>query len=169
MCKQSSLFQNLSAKALLLYSSGMLKRFGISFCIILAFGLLQAHNFVAHHHHVLASADHEYTDANTHHHHHDANDHTPDQDGESRDNDSPFSDATHTADFGKILVKPDASQPDIDSPLLIACLIQAFHLQPAFVSCHLKVHPPDKGTSLHIIFLSHSLPSRAPPISSYVS
>ena len=146
----------------------MLKRFGISFCIILAFGLLQAHNFVAHHHNVQTSADHEHKHANTHHHHHhhDSSNQAPHQDGEPQDNDSPFSDATHTADFGKILIKPDASQLGIDSPLLIACLIQAFYLQPTFVDCHLKAHPPDKCTSLHIVFLSHSLPSRAPPMAS---
>jgi hypothetical protein len=124
----------------------MLKRLSISFCILLAFAMLQAHNFIPHHH------DEEAIEANHHH----------DHDDDKTDHDSPFSDLTHNADFGKAAAKPDFDKEIKNLVLVEGLFILLYNKLESFKTLP-RPHPPDDGSSLHLIFLSHSLPLRAPP------
>lgn len=139
----------------------MLKRLGISFCILLAFAMLQAHNFIAHHH--------EEVEISHHHHHSNGDAHEHEKKNHTDDSNSPFNDATHTADFGKIIAKPDAGHISFESPLLIAYLLTPLYNKLACFNNPPRPHPPDNDATLHLIFLSHSLPLRAPPASSCLS
>jgi hypothetical protein len=142
----------------------MFKRLAISFCL-LAFAMLQAHNVIPHHH----KEDHT---AKLHHHHDDqTNDHDHhDGDGNKTVNHQfPFTDLTHNADFGKVVAKPQFQAQVLDHPFFSeGTLLQLYNKLPFFKSPP-QPHPPDNDSSLHHIFLSHSLPLRAPPASSCLS
>lgn len=135
----------------------MLKRFGISFCVLLAFASLQAHNFIAHHH--------DDVEVNEDHHLHDHDHH---DDNKANHHNSPFNDISHTADFGKVIPKPDVEQIIFEAPIFFSYILTPLYNKLACFKNSLRPHPPDKDSSLHIIFLSHSLPLRAPP-ASYLS
>ena len=64
----------------------MFRRLAISLVLLLAFALLQAHNFIPHHHHKIpkATAHHHHDDAGNSHHHDD------EQSDDTTDHDSPF-------------------------------------------------------------------------------
>lgn len=139
----------------------MFKRIGISFCILLAFAVLQAHNLIAHHHEEVQVDHHHHGDNDGHHHH-------ENEDREHQDN-APFNNATHPVDLGKIISKPDGTHISVASPSFIADVLTTVYNRLAGVNNPPRPHPPDKESSLHIIFLSHSLPLRAPPPSSCLS
>lgn len=139
----------------------MLNRIGISFCILLAFAALLAHNLIAHHHEDVPVHHHHHGDKDAHHHH-------ENEDRGHQDN-APFNNATHPVDFGKIIAKPDGTQISIESPLFISYILTPVYNKLAGLNNLRRPHPPDKESSLHIIFLSHSLPLRAPPASSRLS
>ena len=143
----------------------MFKRLAISFALILAFALLQAHSFIPHHHHEIPKA--------TTHHHHDEEGSTHHHDDEPGDNttdhDSPFTDLNHNAEFGKVVSKPQVVQEIAQKPVLELNKIIWLHDKLIVLDGPPKHHPPDNDSSLHTIFLSHSLPLRAPPISSLLS
>jgi hypothetical protein len=133
----------------------MLRRLSIAFCLLLAFAMLQAHNFIPHHH------DQEHIQLQ---HHHDDNDH---HDNDHHDNDADndlLGDFNHNADFGKSIVKPYDFKIIIEKPLLLAIHQFILHIDKlALPQNPALYHPPDNDTQLHIIFLSHSVPFRAPP------
>lgn len=133
----------------------MLKRLSISFCLLLAFAMLQAHNFIPHHH------DEEAIEANHHHDH--------DDDDDKTDHDSPFTDLTHNADFGKIITKPHFDKEIIEKPVFSEGILLRLYNKLASFAIPPRPHPPDDNSSLHLIFLSHSLPLRAPPASTFLS
>jgi hypothetical protein len=81
----------------------MLKRPIIAFFVLLAFAMLQAHNFMPHQHHDDAYAKHSHQHDQGKHHDHDTDD---EEKGKTEDHDSPFHAAGHNSDFGKIIIKP---------------------------------------------------------------
>ena len=125
----------------------MLKRLTIAFCLLLAFAMLQAHNFIPHHH------DEEAIEANHHH----------DHDDDKTDHDSPFTDLTHNADFGKVITKPHFDKEIIEKPVFTEGILLRLYNKLASFASPPRPHPPDDDSPLHLIFLSHSLPLRAPP------
>ena len=132
----------------------MLKRLGISFCLLLAFAMLQSHNFIPHHH------ESEPMEA-AHHHDHDSDD--------DKDHNSPFTDLTHNADFGKVIAKPHFIKQIIEKPVFAEGLFFQLYTKLASSEISPRPHPPDGESPLHLIFLSHSVPLRAPPASSCLS
>jgi hypothetical protein len=138
----------------------MLKRLGISFCFLLAFALLQAHNFVEHHHGDVLPDHHHHAGQDHHdHEHHDSNQ----QDNSTENN------QTHSSDFGKILIKPNSEEKILLAP--VSTLSNTIFAYDELVDSyyHSPPRPPDKNCFVHIIFYSHSLPFRAPPASSCLS
>ena len=125
----------------------MFRKCVIFFFLITAYILLQAHNFIPHHHKVEVP----------HHHHHD--------DHEDNDHhDFPFTDLTHNAEFGKVIVKPQViTGVDEQRVFKAECFVELFTRAPLFKPPP-QYHPPDNDFPLHCIFLSHSVPLRAPPI-----
>jgi hypothetical protein len=151
---------------IVVYLRFMLRRLAISFVLLLAFALLQAHNFIPHHHHEIpkATADHHHGEDGSAHHHHD-----DEQTDNTTDHDVPFTDLTHNADFGKVVSKPQVVQEIVQKPVLELNKILWLHDKLVVLDGPPKHQPPDNDSSLHTIFLSHSLPLRAPPISSLLS
>jgi hypothetical protein len=133
----------------------MIKKLGISLCLLLAFAMLQAHNFIPHHHH-----DEEKIETHHHDHEHD------DEDDDKTDHNSPFTDLTHNSDFGKVVAKPHFDKEIIEKPDFSESILSRLYDKLASFASPPRPHPPDDDTSLHLIFLSHSLPLRAPPASS---
>jgi hypothetical protein len=80
----------------------MLKRPVIAFFVLLAFALLQAHNYMPHQHRDDAHAKHSHHDQGKNHDH----DTDDEENGESEDHNAPFHAAGHNSDFGKIIIKP---------------------------------------------------------------
>ena len=111
--------------------------------------MLQAHNFIPHHH------DEEAIEANHHHDHDDGNDET--------DHNFPFSDLNHNAEFGKIIAKPHFDNEIIETPAFSESILFRLYDKFAAFESPPRPHPPDNESPLHLIFLSHSLPLRAPP------
>jgi zinc transporter ZupT len=132
----------------------MFKRLAISFCLLVAFAMLQAHNFIPHHHEI------EPVEAN-HHHDHDEND--------DNDHDSPFTDLTHNADFGKVIAKPQTIKEIVEKPVFAGGFFIVLYNRLTSFESPPEYHPPDDDSALHLIFLSHSLPLRAPPTQSFLS
>jgi hypothetical protein len=123
----------------------MIKKCIIFLFLATAYFIFQAHNFIAHHHDIEVSS--------THHHDHEDNDHE----------DSPFNDLTHTAEFGKIVVKPHTMKlADEETIAASKSFVNLFNKLIVF-NTSIEYHPPDDDFPLHLIFLSHSLPLRAPP------
>jgi hypothetical protein len=81
----------------------MLKRPVIAFFVLLAFAMLQGHNFMPHQHHDDAHAKHSHQHEQGKPHDHDTDD---EENGETEDHNAPFHAAGHNADFGKIIIKP---------------------------------------------------------------
>ena len=118
----------------------------IFFFLNTAYIVFQAHNFIPHHHDVKVAADHHHDDHNDNDDHHDY----------------PFADLTHNADFGKVVVKPQ-TLTGVDQPVFSTeCFIELFDRAALFKTPPLY-HPPDNDSTFHCIFLSHSIPLRAPP------
>jgi hypothetical protein len=138
----------------------MFKRLGTVYCLLLAFALLQAHNFIPHHHGAEHSIEAQHADEHDAGHHHDEE--------KDHDSDFPLTDLTHNADFGKVMVKPAFSKDLIEKPAFSSLLLAVIFMAPAAEPIP-RAHPPDNGLSLHVIFLSHSLPLRAPPGASFLS
>jgi hypothetical protein len=135
----------------------MFKRLAISFWVICAFAMLQAHNLIPHHHtEVVMEHSHSHDD---HHHDHDQND-------EDSDHSEPFIAFTHSADLGKILTKPRNIKEVSVKPFTSETILSRLFYTLASVKDRPRPHPPDDGSPLHLIFVSHSLPLRAPPASS---
>ena len=123
--------------------------------------MLQAHNFIPHQHK-------EKPVKHSHHHNQDKHHEHDENDGQD-DHQTPFSDLTHNADFGTVIAKPDFEKQIIEKPdCCEGILLQLYDKLASFISTH-RPHPPDANSSLHLIFLSHSLPLRAPPASSCLS
>ena len=137
----------------------MIKRLSISFCLLLALVTLQAHNFIPHYH--------ENDAFETKHHHH--HDHDDDDDAGKTDHTFPFTDLTHNADFGKVIAKPNFEKQVIEKPAFAEGILLKLYDKLASFASPPRPHPPDHDSSLHLIFLSHSLPLRAPPVSSCLS
>ena len=87
----------------------MLKRAPISFILLLAFLVLQAHNTMPHQHEVPKAKSHSHGDS--HHHHHE------------KSPVSPSNDADHSAEFGKALIKPANGKYEL-SPLKLIPLFK---------------------------------------------
>lgn len=81
----------------------MFKRPVIAFFVLLAFAMLQAHNFMPHQHHDDHLAKHSHSHDQGKHHDHEEDD---EEKGDTEDHESPFHAAGHNADFGKIVIKP---------------------------------------------------------------
>jgi hypothetical protein len=126
----------------------MLKRYIIFLFLSTAYTVLQAHNFIPHHH------ESEFIETRHHHDHGDQDDH---------DNNTPFTDLTHNADFGKVIAKPQVMK-GVDEKIifLTSCFIEIFY-KPGLLKQPSEYRPPGDDFSLHLIFLSHCLPLRAPP------
>ena len=131
----------------------MLKRLSISICLLLAFALLQAHNFIPHHH---KAEDHITAHGHGHDH---------DDDHEGNDHDSPLNDLNHSAEFGKIVVKQQDVVLAIEKPVITKSILDILNTPLKLFDQIVRHIPPDKDSPLHVIFLSHSLPLRAPPAS----
>jgi hypothetical protein len=127
----------------------VLKRYIIFLFLSAAYTVLQAHNFIPHHH------ESEFIETGNHHDHEDHDDH---------DNNPPFTDLTHNADFGKVIAKPEVIKGVNEETILFtSCFIEIFY-KPGLLKQPSEYHPPGDDSSLHLIFLSHSLPLRAPPV-----
>ena len=137
------------------------KKGPISLLFLAAYFLLAAHSFIPHHHHD------ESTVMNHHHHHAD--------NGDSEKNDKadhhsvPFTDLTHNADFGKVIVKLHFEKQFLEKPIFEGGRLLCLYNKLASFESPPQPHPPDDDSPLHLIFLSHSLPLRAPPASSCLS
>ncbi|HEX6846771.1 MAG TPA: hypothetical protein VF144_07325 [Chitinophagaceae bacterium] len=107
--------------------------------------VMQAHNFIPHQHNSGIDVGH----------HHDHGD-------EEDDHDSPFTDLTHHADFGKIIVKPQTITGPGQPVFNTERFADLFNELISFENLT-EYHPPDSDTPLHLIFFTHSLPERAPP------
>jgi hypothetical protein len=140
----------------------MFRRLVISLSLLLAFALLQAHNFIPHHHHE------EKPVKTAHHHHHGRDDDDHDHDNKTG-NHLPITDLDHSIDFGKVVAKPQFDKGVIEKPVFAGTIIIWLCDKLTSFESPPRPHPPDKGSRLHDIFLSHSVPLRAPPVSSYLS
>jgi hypothetical protein len=126
----------------------MLKRYIIFLFLSTAYTALQAHNFIPHHH------ENEFIETDHHHDHEDHGDH---------DNNTPFTDLTHNADFGKVIAKPQVIKGVDEKTIFFTdCFIDIFY-KPGLIKQLSEYHPPGNDSPLHLIFLSHSLSLRAPP------
>jgi hypothetical protein len=143
----------------------MLRRFVISSCLLLAFVIMQAHNFVPHVHEEKQLAKHAH-----HHDHDDHDDHHDDKDegDKTAHHQSHSTDLTHSAEFGKVMQKPHFEIQVIQTDIFIGTFLRLYDKMGSLKNPP-RPHPPDKEPSLHIIFLSHSTPLRAPPASSCLS
>jgi hypothetical protein len=130
----------------------MFKRLAISFWVLCAFALLQAHNFIPHHHTEMVIG---------HSHSHDRHHH--DQDEEDNDESEPFTHLQHSSDFEKVITKPFVIKDVIAKPIASETFFSRLYNTLASLENPPKPHPPDDDSPLHVIFLSHSLPLRAPP------
>jgi hypothetical protein len=135
----------------------MLKRLSISFWVILAFTMLQVHNFIPHEH---TGSDHISHNQENHNDHHDESDDQTDH------HESPLNDLDHNADFGKVLSKSHFYKDIIEKPSFSEGILIRLYDKLAPLENSPRPHPPDNDSPLHLIFLSHSLPLRAPPASS---
>jgi hypothetical protein len=93
----------------------------ISFFLLLAFVMLQAHNLVPHFHNDHYVTADRHTHKHDHHHekpqHH--NEHDED-DTSNEESNEPFQTASHSADFGKTVIRPEQNIGDgFNSQLLI--------------------------------------------------
>jgi hypothetical protein len=123
----------------------VLKRCVIFIFLITAYATFQAHNFIPHHHDIEFAADHH------------------DDHEDSDDRDSPFSDQTHNAEFGRTVVNTPTIKGIDQKPVFNAgCFIDLFN-KLTLIKKPSEYHPPDDDSPLHLIFLSHSVPLRAPP------
>ena len=123
----------------------MIKRCVIFIFLIAAYATFQAHNFIPHHHDIEIAVDH--------HDDHEDNDH----------HDSPFTDLTHNAEFGKLIVKPPTIKGVDQKPVFNAeCFIDLFS-KVTLIKKPSEYRPPGDDSPLHLIFLSHNVPLRAPP------
>jgi len=123
----------------------MLKRISI-LCYLLAFVALQIHNATPHYHQ-------EEIDF---HHHND------EQDNDEVGKKSPVN-AHHDSEFGKSIAKPEGYKCYIEKPVLCAgSFILLFDELANFHNVTPKI-APCFNTSLHSIFITHSVPLRAPP------
>jgi hypothetical protein len=132
----------------------MIRRLVISLFLIFAFALLQAHNFIPHHHH-------EITAESGHHHHHDEDDNDDHKSGHE------FPDFDHSVELGKVVTKPQVVREVLQKPVIdlhhifwLSDQVGGYESPPVY-------NPPDNDSPLHRIFLSHSLPLRAPPSLSF--
>jgi hypothetical protein len=132
----------------------MFKRVAISFWVLCAFAVLQAHNLIPHHHNEIAIE-----------HSHSHNDHDDDHGDEDTDHSEPFTAFTHSSDLGKVLTKPYDIKEISAKPFTSETLLSRLFCTLASVKDRPRPHPPDDDSPLHLIFLSHSLPLRAPPSS----
>lgn len=142
----------------------MHKHLLISLCLLLAFSILQVHNFIPHQHRNSQAIQH------SHHHGMDHHNHDADKNNEKDDDhQSPITELTHNADFGKVITKKHFEKKIIEkSAFPTSELLQQNHSLLSFTSTK-QPHPPDNNISLHLIFLSHCLPLRAPPAFSCLS
>lgn len=134
----------------------MHRRLFISFCLLLAFAMLQAHNFIPHQHIEIKIAKHHH-DHDKHHHH----------DDEKKDKNvpqPPVTHLTHNADFGKVIAKPHLDKQVIKKPGFCESMQLQLYDKLASFTNPKRPHPPDYNSSPHLIFLSYSIPLRAPPI-----
>lgn len=127
----------------------MLKRLAI-LCLLLSFALLQMHNFTPHlHSHGVKAIHNDYVD---HQHEHAAHQH-----------DQPADQFAHSEDFGKVVFTPkDGKKHEAKSVHFDLLFL------PEFFTLYNREKPPDlpppvHGSSLHLIFKTHSVPLRAPP------
>src|SRR5688572_26085900 len=93
----------------------MFRRLVISLSLLLAFALLQAHNFIPHHHH-------EEKAVKTAHHHH-GHDHDEDDHDDKTGNHLPLTDLDHSIDFGKVVAKPQFDKSFIEKPAFAGTMI----------------------------------------------
>jgi hypothetical protein len=133
--------------------------------VLLAFVVLQAHNLIPHHHSENQSA------AQATHDDHEKGDFHDDEDSdhETDHHEFPFTDLAHNADFGKVIAKPHFDNPIIIHPGFSQSLLSELYNRLASFENPPRPRPPDHNSALHLIFLSHSLPLRAPPAFSYLS
>lgn len=138
----------------------MLKRPVIAFFVLLAFAMLQAHNFMPHQHHDDGHAKHSHQHDQGKHHDHDRDD---DENGKTDDHDAPFQAAGHNADFGKIIIKPQENTGTfiqwaamaVDLSGIFACLF-APDIPPPNL-------PPAQNESILSLISCSSLSLRGPP------
>jgi hypothetical protein len=134
----------------------MLQRFAIV-GLLLSFALLQMHNFIPHLH-VATPQPVLFQQQHSHKHHH--SDHT--QHTQSKQDHS-CGHFAHNEDFGKVFVQLQERQKFDSTLCFFGCFFDAALFNKLSANNHSKDFPPGNSTSLHLIFLSHSVPLRAPP------
>ncbi|MEJ7738326.1 MAG: hypothetical protein WKF97_12935 [Chitinophagaceae bacterium] len=134
----------------------MIKKRFITLLFFTAYFLLAAHSFIPHQH------DDDTIEPNHHHHGHMSDDGTD-------HNKSPLTDLTHNADFGKVIAKPYFVKDIVEKPAFAESIFILLYNKLASFRIPPRPQPPDDDSALHLIFLSHSLPLRAPPASSCLS
>jgi hypothetical protein len=134
----------------------MLKLRIIAGFVLLSFVALQGHNVLPHLHEV----NHHIKHAQQPHHHHHTNDNSS-----VPEKDTDCDHFRHSEELGKEIVKPQEKQnqnrtvfslSDLSAILYPPLLKYEAHSPPFY--------PPGKDSPLHLIFLSHSVPLRAPPV-----
>jgi hypothetical protein len=137
----------------------MHKRLAISFFLLLAFAMLLAHNLIPHQHNENNISKHSH-----HHHHNQKHHHHSDENDQGDNHQTPLIDLTHNTEFGKVLTPPQIEKHIFEKPgFHEGELIRLSH-RLASLNKRAHLHPPNDYPSLHVIFLSHSLPLRAPPV-----
>jgi hypothetical protein len=142
----------------------LFRRTSIAFFLFLAFVMLQAHNLMPHHHIEFVGHTHEQR------HHHD---HDDDHDSEhlhhdtgtenGHDNDFPFNDLNHTADFGQTVAVPKDMQLTVWPLLLVECFISHFIILSGLTESPEPIYSPPDNISHSSLVLFSALPRRAPP------
>ena len=128
--------------------------------LLLAVVTVMGHNVLPHHHHeeILSKVSHHHHDEGTGHHHQDDDKDDSEKDGDS----SPFSDYSHSPEFGKVVTKPvNFDEISLKAPVAFIVL-QAYVL--SFGSERLPViRPPIENSSFSSSVYCYCLPLRAPP------
>lgn len=98
-----------------------------------------------------------------HHHHSDQHHHHNTENNSEPDHDNTCDHYAHNEDFGKVVVKLPANQKLEVKPVISDYIFVAAFLNLFTVESPPPVYPPGNNSTLHLIFLSHSIPLRAPP------
>jgi hypothetical protein len=141
----------------------MLRRTSIAFFLFLAFVMLQAHNLMPHHHIEFAGHTHDQQHHHDHDHDSEHHDHHDTDTENGHDNDLPFNDLNHTADFGQTVAVPKDTQPTVSPLFMVECFVSHFIILSGLTESPEPGYSPPDNISHSSLVLFSALPRRAPP------
>ena len=131
----------------------LVKKRLISLLFLAAYFLLAGHSIIPHHHE-------EDSIVTSHPHDHEED---SEENNKADHHTLPSADLTHNADFGKVIVKLHFEKQLFERPVFDGGILLRLYDKLASFENPPRPHPPDDDSPLHLIFLSQSLPLRAPP------